>query len=240
MCQRVVYSSGGLGRDGGTRHVQSVAWCSVTHRPRCFLGSGRELPPSNIKLKCPELASLWESTSPSWWPHQWHSPEESTRGAFTTFTDTKRRTQGVDAWTEYGAFPPEHPDSHHRPWCTVSIIPEEWGEWGAIWGGVFLCILKTLSGGSAARSQVPAQPREMPGVGMPPCGRPCETTQPVLWHCAVVTTVMIDLQIDVLNLERSRCFVLVFHCSLVRPAIESCGPERDQKEHWFSPNQDCA
>lgn len=185
MRQRVVYSSGGLGHDGGTQHVQSVAWCSVTHRPPCFLGSGRELPPSNVKLKCPELASLWEITSPSWWPHRWRSPEEATRGAFTTFTDTERRTQGVDAWTEYGAFPPEHPDSHRRPWCTVSITPEEWGEWGAIWAGVFLCILKSLSGGERGKkpSTRPAQGNARGGYAIlrtPVCRRPnlcCDIVQ---------------------------------------------------------------
>lgn len=95
MCQRVsCIFIRWFGHDGGTRHVWSVAWCSVTHRPHCFLGSGRELPPSNVRLKCPELASLWEITSPSWWPHRWRSLEEATRGSIHYLHRYKKENPG--------------------------------------------------------------------------------------------------------------------------------------------------
>lgn len=245
MCQRVsCIFIRWFGHDG-TRHVWSVAWCSVTHRPHCFLGSGRELPPSNVRLKCPELASLWEITSPSWWPHRWRSLEEATRGSIHYLHRYKKENPGCGCLDWIWGLSSRA--SRLSPQAMVHCQYHPWGvrRVGCYLGGCLSLkhcfILKTLSGGSAARSQVPAQPREMPGVGMPPYGRPCAddpTCAVTLYNCNHSDDSVAD-QGPEFGMIQVLCFGFSL-LSFVRPAVESCGPARDQKEHWFSPNQDCA
>lgn len=103
---------------------------------------------------------------------------------------------------------------------------------GCYLGGCLSLYPKNIVWGSAARSQVPAQPREMPGVGMPPCGRPCAddpTCAVTLCNCNHSDDSVAD-QCPESGMIQVLCFGFSL-LSLVRPAVESCGPERDEKEH---------
>lgn len=106
---------------------------------------------------------------PSWW----HSTEEATQGALSS--SLKKENQGCDTRPESRAFLSKHPDPDPRKlYGYVDMIPREYERGVDLWV-VFLCILKPLSGGSAAKSQVPAEPRKCNSMDAH-----VETTPPVL------------------------------------------------------------
>lgn len=234
MCQKNCISVKWIWPRRWNTHVRSV--CTAPGACTVSRAGGENRSPLTVKLKCTELSRFWQIMSPSWWPHWWHSLEEATQGASSpVLTDTKRRTSvwisGLNAGLLLYSIQTLILCQRH-PWVVRRV--------GRRLGVFFLCILKPLSRGRWVRSQVPTEPRRMPKARTKSCGHPSERTHlcwtirqfsPWWWICW-------RLMSWIWNDSSALFQFLMLLPSFVRN--ESWWPERDQRVHWFSPNQDRA